>query len=451
MHQFVEDCKQQWLTSVVDPSLLERVCREAGMTWRERLLPPVLTLRLFLLQILHGNVACTALPHLSQRKFTASAYCSARKRIPLTVFTQLLRAFTQAAVDSPALAGNDRWRGHRVWLVDGTGCSTPDTRELQAPFGQPKLQQPGCGFPVVYGLALMHWGSGLIQEWLAAPQPTSEARLLAKLHTRIAPHDLVVGDENYGYFGHVALLWQRGTHVLFRLSKKRIVDFTPGRPYTTPESWRRHDTPGLPRARWRWQWHGEDQVVDWFKPWQSPAGMPRDVWQSMPKYITLRELRYRVACPGFRSRQITLVTTLLNTADYPASALAELYAQRWQIETNFRHLKITLGMDELHCHTVAGVLKEMTMYCLVYNLVRVAMGLAAKAHAVPLEEISFKDAWRWLMCGSHWQSLSWILLLQIRPHRIEPRVQKRRLKKYPLLKQPRDQLRKTLTTQTLPA
>jgi len=110
------------------------------------------------------------------------------------------------------------------------------------------------------------------------------------------------------------------------------------------------------------------------------------------KVLRLRELRYRVARPGYRVREITLVTTLLDAQRYPLEAIAELYHQRWTIETNFRHLKITLGMDRLHCQTVLGVQKEMAMFCLVYNLVRLAMGLAAQAQHVPLERMSFKAA-----------------------------------------------------------
>jgi hypothetical protein len=73
-----------------------------------------------------------------------------------------------------------------------------------------------------------------------------------------------------------------------------------------------------------------------------------------------------------------------------------LYGQRWQIETNFRHLKQTLRMDVLRCQTIEGVRKELTMYALVYNLVRLVMCEAASHQGVPVERISFVDAVRWL-------------------------------------------------------
>ena len=51
-------------------------------------------------------------------------------------------------------------------------------------------------------------------------------------------------------------------------------------------------------------------------------------------------------------------------------------------------------MDILRCRTVAGVLKELTMFALVYNLVRVVMLSAAEAQKVLLSRISVVDALR---------------------------------------------------------
>jgi IS4 transposase len=86
------------------------------------------------------------------------------------------------------------------------------------------------------------------------------------------------------------------------------------------------------------------------------------------------------------------VTTLLDAELYPALDLAELYGQRWQIETNLRHLKQTMKMDILHCETVDGVIKELTVFALVYNLVRAVMHAAAVRQEVAVERISFADA-----------------------------------------------------------
>ena len=93
---------------------------------------------------------------------------------------------------------------------------------------------------------------------------------------------------------------------------------------------------------------------------------------------------------------MTLVTTLLDAEAYPPEALAELYGMRWRVELYLRHLKTTMKMDVLKCKTVDGVLKELTVYAMVYNLVRVVMLEAARRQGREVERISFVDALRWL-------------------------------------------------------
>jgi hypothetical protein len=74
----------------LQPDAILAVCQEAGYTsWRDRVLTPVTTIQLFLLQVLHGNAACSQLPHLSGLRFSASAYCQARAKLPLQFFALL--------------------------------------------------------------------------------------------------------------------------------------------------------------------------------------------------------------------------------------------------------------------------------------------------------------------------------------------------------------------------
>src|SRR5438874_13570349 len=86
--------------------------------------------------------------------FTAAAYCTARKRLPLALFQELLEHVCDALF--PEVQTTGRWRGHRTWTLDGSSYSMPDTPELQAHFGQPSAQAKGCGFPVAHLLALFH-------------------------------------------------------------------------------------------------------------------------------------------------------------------------------------------------------------------------------------------------------------------------------------------------------
>ena len=155
----------------------------------------------------------------------------------------------------------------------------------------------------------------------------------------------------------------------------------------------------------------------------------------------VRELRFEVRIPGYRSRTVTLVTTLTDARRYPARALARLYAKRWQVEVNLRHLKQTLQMDVLRCTTFPGVMKEVQMFVLAYNLVRRVMVEAGQRQQVEPNRISFVDALRWLRHAEPGEALPRLHVNPDRPGRVEPRARKRRPKTYRLLNRPRAVLR----------
>jgi hypothetical protein len=424
------------------PTILA-LCREVGYQWRPRVLDPVTTVHLFLLQILHGNTACSHLPHLAGLRFTAAAFCQARTRLPLVVWQQLVRQTSAACEQTTHDEG--RWRGHRTFLVDGSSFSMPDTPELQEYCGQPGGQRPGCGFPVAHLLALFHAGTGFLLEVLAAPWHTHDMAQVALLHPTLRPGDVLVGDRAFCSFAHLALLHQQGLHALFRVHQKQIVDFTPSRSPTTPKP--RAAQKGLPRSRWLRELGLTDQLVEWVKPVHPPAWMTPALFAALPAALCVRELRYRVAQAGFRTRTITLVTTLLEADLDPADALADLYRCRWQVETNLRHLKQTMGLEVLHCQRLAGVMKELTVFALVYNLVRIVMLEAAKRQGVALDRISFVDAVRWLSTARPGEPLPPLVVNPHRPDRVEPRAVKRRPKPYPLLMKPRRVARHALRQQ----
>jgi hypothetical protein len=444
VHQF----KQSWSQELEDEAIV-RACEEAGHTWRERELGPVMTVKMFLLQILFGNVACDFVPRLAGKDVTGSAYCTARGRLPLAALQTLLSRSTAKMAECVRDTG--RWLGHRLFLLDGSSFSMPDTDELREHFGQPGGQAAGCGFPTAHWLALVHFGSGLFQKVITAPLRTHDLNGVAQLHPEMEAGDVVLGDRGFGSFGHVALLVLRNLHGIFRAHQKLIIDFTPGRLHVLPGRAKRCRSTGLPRSQWIASLGPLDQIVEWFRPETAPAWMSAETWAALPSSFRVRELRYMIARPGFRVRTVTLVTTLLDAERYPKAKLAEAYGLRWTIETAFGHLKTTMKMDVLRCQTVRGIQKELTMFLLVYNLVRMTVLEAAKRQGVPPERISFVDALRWLATAKPGDELPELVLLPIRPGRVEPRVRKRRPKEYPVMQKPRATLRKELMAQSLGA
>jgi Transposase DDE domain len=257
------------LADLLNAPTILAVCREVGYPWRPRVLDPVATVHLFILQILHGNTVCSHLPHLAGQRFTASAFCQARTRLPLGVWQQLVRR-TSAALEQTT-HDEGRWRGHRTFLVDGSSFSMPDTLELQEHFGQPGAQRPGCGFPVAHLLALFHAGTGLLMEVVADPWHTHDMARVTSMHPTLRSGDVLVGDRAFCSFAHLALLRQQHLHALLRVHQKQIVDFTPERPHTAPKP--QATQKGLPRARWLRQLGVRDQLVEWVKT-RAPACAP---------------------------------------------------------------------------------------------------------------------------------------------------------------------------------
>jgi Transposase DDE domain len=426
----------------LDPLQIQRLCEKAGYHPRgDGPLDPPTTLALFMQQVLEGNASCAAVRHLGGGQFSPQAYCSARMRLPLSVVQGLAGHSYQkfsAAVDPQETY---RWRGHRVLLIDGSSFSMPDTPELQARFGQPGMQKPGCGFPVAHLLALFNARTGLAVDALTAPLRTHEASEVERIQREMQTGDLVQGDDSFGTYAHVALLQQRGLHGLFPTHHHRIVDFTPHRPCLEPGG---REEKGLPRSRWIKRLGHRDQRVEWVKPRRRPDWMSPRQWRSLPASIVVREVRRTIH--RFRQKPITLtiVTTLLDPKAYPARELFQLRLRRWDVEIDLRHLKTTMKMNVLHCQTADGVLKELWMFLLVYNLARMVMLEAAARQQAPVNRISFADALDWMRRAKPGEALPKLVVVPYRPDRIEPRVLKRRHDRYCRMTKPRWKLREEI-------
>jgi hypothetical protein len=197
-----------------------------------------------------------------------------------------------------------------------------------------------------------------------------------------------------------------------------------------------------------------DRLVVWRKPEQKPRYLPKSLWRRVPEELIVRVLRVQAHIPGFRTKTVTLVTTLSDAQAYPIDELAALYLRRWRIELWWRQLKTSLGMDVLRCKSPAMIHKELEMYLIGYNFIRCLMAEAAALHGQPMEQLSFKgsvDAVRQYSpliaqarSGQKQRRLIADLLRLMaldlvpeRPGRREPRAVKRRPKPYQWLTKPR--------------
>jgi hypothetical protein len=410
----------------------------ASATARERPYSVRRTWWCFLWQMLGGNVSCREVVRQLQAMFVlegrpavdegTSAYCQARARLPDDLFPAALRASAQAA--SARVAPGTALQGRPVKMLDGTTLVVPDTPANQAAYPQSKSQAPGCGFPLVTLLAVWDARGAALADVELGHQQYSELRLLHQLAPRLAPKDIVVYDRALGHYVGCALLQARGLDLISRVHTRQI-------------DWRRGHRLGR-----------HERLVTWRKSRQQPPYLTAEAWAACPEEITVRILRVRVRQRGFRTRELVLVTTLLDAVAYPAPEIIEAYRRRWRLEMCLDDLKTTLGLDTLRCQSPALVRRELLMLLLAHNLVRAVMAEAAAAHAVPLDQLSFTGALVTLcrFCAATAQTarpglrrLLWSELLRLiaadpvprRPDRWEPRAVKRRPKSYPRLNRPR--------------
>jgi hypothetical protein len=360
-------------------------------------------------------------------------YCQARARLPRPVLEQALAASAAtAARRAPTLS---LLRGRSLKVVDGSSLRLADTPANQKGFPQPANQKRGCGFPVLKLVVLFCLTSGVLLARATGTLWDSEARLLHQLLSHLKRDDIVLGDRGFGNF--VILAWLAGARVdlLARVpTNSRRVDFRYGR--------------RLGRG---------DRVVRWRKGLRQGQWLSPTEWAALPEAVAVRLVRAQVRQRGFRTRELTLVTTLLDPQLYPAAELLAAYARRWRLELCFDDLKTTLGLESLKCLSPALAEKELLAGLIAHNLLRCVMAQAAQSHAVALERISFKGtldtlrAFHHALCQTRcarrkkelWAALLLSLardLVPERPGRREPRATKRR-PKYPFLTQPRQHQR----------
>jgi len=327
----------------------------------------------FLYQVLNPDCPCREVVRqiqslfalLSRRRVSedTGAYCVARGRLPFEILARL-----RCAVAAHASKAEELWNGFCVRVIDGTGISMPDTLRNQRAYPQSAEQKPGCGFPFMKIVGIFSLSTGALLDYARGNKHQHELRLLHRLLDFFRPGDLVLADRGFSCYTLLALLWRKKVPALLRLHHARSGDLRRGK-----------------------RLGKHDRLLVWRKPqnWERRY-LSQALWRCLAPELSVRILRYALRRPGFRTRSLTLVTTLLDPELYPAEQLALLYARRWQIELWFRDLKTSMGMEVLRCQSPKMVHKELDMFFIAYNLVRCLMLRAATDHQVDVQRLSFK-------------------------------------------------------------
>lgn len=402
---------------------------------RERQFPPTETLSMFLAQAMSEDRSCQKAVNeaaikrvvggLSPCSTATGGYCRARQRLPLEMVSTLVR-YTGELMNGQ-VPDQWRWHGKRVHLIDGTTVTLPDTAANQAVYPQQEVQKPGLGFPISRIVGIICLSSGaLLNAALSSfsGKGSGEQSLLRSMLDTFSAGDLVLGDALFGDYFLLASLLDKGVDAVFEQlgARKRVTDFRQGK-----------------------RLGPKDHLIQLIKPKRKPDWMTQEDYDSAPDYLTIRE---------FKIKGKILITTLLSPKAFPRHELKALYQKRWHVEVDLRNIKTTLGMETLSCKTPEMAEKEMWVYFLAYNLIRLLMAQSALLTDILPRQLSFKHTVQlWIAWGQQTQAVGieadegmlFVLIAQKtvgnRPGRIEPRAVKRRPKPFSLLMEKREQAR----------
>lgn len=433
---------------LVPAPVVEEICTDIGWKGRSRIYTPAVIVWMFLTQVLSPDHSCQqAVTRLNAWRTArglrrcsseTTSYCKARKRLPERLFERLLDWTAKRC--NEAASGDWLFHGRQVDIVDGTTVTMADTTQNQKAYPQMKSQKRGCGFPIARVVQVFSMATGAVTMMAMdayAGKGTGETSLLRKLLDRFSPGKILLADSYYASFWMLAQSELRGIDMVARAHHLRHIDF---------------------RCGLRQGYY--DQIVTYAKP-SRPSWMSRREYARYPATILVRHLRYKVTQRGFRTREITLATTLLDASVYTAEELADLYRRRWLVELHIRSLKTQMQMEHLRCKSPQMVRKEIHCHLIGYNLVRAAMLASALKFKLCPSRLSFTGAKQALeefaatlrldggRRDEQWDNLLKTiseLIVGDRPGRCEPRVLKRRPKQYKLMQRPRNPNRNRYAT-----
>ncbi len=434
------------LEQVLTEEMIQQVLEQQQVRYRQTLYTPVVTLWAWLSQVLDpdkslSNAVSRVIAWLSAAgvevpSADTGGYSKARKRFSLGVLEQLLSKTGQALQTEVKL--EECWCGRRVKAYDGTSVTMSDTPANQKVYPQHGNQKAGCGFPLAKLVVWFCVTTGAVLEVTIAPFKTSEWEMARQLYARLQSEDVVVADSAYGTYVDLVLVQAARADAVFRKHHARHCDFRRGKKLGIGE-----------------------HIVTWQRPQRCPQSMNRADFEALPATMQVREVHLLIQQPGFRPKEIILVTTLLDPKRYPKAKLAQLYHLRWlATEVNFKHLKSTLGMEMILAKTPEMVRKEIWVQMLAYNLLRTLMWKSARLAQRSALQISLQatrqhfNQFRPALATANTKEGSrlYLILLEViatqlvpsRPGRAEPRVIKRRPKSFPRMQQPRSVLKAKL-------
>src|SRR5262249_31744206 len=302
-------------SQLLNAETISPLLQQLDVEFRDRIFTPIVTVWTFLSQIISPDQSCRdAVARVVVWRTAhgrkgcspdSSSYCEARARLPLELIRTLMRIV--AGRIQHAAPMDWLWKGRSVKIVDGTTVLMPDTPENRDAYPPRRNQVNGVSFPIARLVVIFSHACGTALDLIMAPmrgKKTGETSLFRNMLGALNSGDILLGDRLFDSYRDIAALRERGVDIVFRMNGSRHCDFRRGRRLGVT-----------------------DHRVTWKKPKFNAQRFDRATYDALPSEMVMRELRWTVNQRGFRPRQITLVTTLMDPKEYSADEVAKLYRE----------------------------------------------------------------------------------------------------------------------------
>jgi len=435
----IEEMTFNSIRKILPDKAIEDACNAAEYRYRQRMITPIVTVLHMILAAIWPEESFAASWQILWTSFSSmfteyggkspslGSVAKARYRLPLEMWKKL---FEWLSLQAQNLSQSfDKWKGHRVVLLDGSCVSMPDNPELFEEFGRPTGYHGKCRYPLARLVTLCIAGTMTVLDYALGRYDQDENSLARPLLGKLQRGDLLLADRHfaaahfYWYYKSLGLEFLTKAHQRLKISRIKPI-----------QSYSRYD----------------------FLGWLNINETYRRKDPQLPIKIMVRFIRTVVRDRGQR-KTVWLVSSLLDDRLYPAKEIALLYGKRWRIETLFREVKINLSGDVLRSMCPQAIRKEVAARLIAVNIVRMIMIEAAIEKSVDPTRISFIHAVRAILmfapalaCEPIWKlpQIYKAMLVEIgtnlvpeRPGRNEPRAVTRERKHYPKLRTTREQWR----------
>lgn len=405
---------------ILPDHVIEQICAECQYYFRARLLTPLVVIFHMISAGISREGSFRSAWHLNGHIGQSGSLAKARKRLPLEIWKRM-HGWMVKEIESENLV-KDRWRGHRVIGIDGTCVSMSDEAELFEYFGRRAGNHGFARFPLARIVVSFDLHTLIQLGHQVGAYTTGEISLLRDHFPKFQPGDVLVLDRHYAGANLCAEYKQAGleyisrTHHNLQIAKLKVVK----------------------------SFGSDDRIVEMPINAQHRHQVP-----ALPEFVQVRIIQAKVRIRG-RGETFWIATSLLNAEAYPVDEIRAWYKKRWKVEGLIQELKVWLGADVLRSKTVAGILKELYARVIALNLIHWLILKSAQKHGKLPERLSVSATLRltaaqslkmstapvWQLPALFEQLLDHIAFSAVpyRPNRIEPRMIKREMKHYDMLK-----------------